>query len=246
MRSIKTVLTVFALSMPLVAQADPLLFAAASTGRALDAAIAAYGGGVTTSYAASGTLARQIEQGAPADLFLSANPKWMTHLVGAGLVAEGAPVALLSNRLVLIAPAGAGPLDVAGVPGALGDARFAMADPAAAPVGRYGQGALETLGLWAGIEGALIPTRNTVATVAAVASGEAALGLVYASDALGVEGVEVVLDIPDTAQPDILYLIAPTGQGAETEAAAAFLSFLQGQEAAAIFAAHGFTVPGAK
>lgn len=233
-----------ALGLGTTALADPLIFAAASTGRAMDAVIAANGGGVTASYAASGILARQIEQGAPADLFLSANPKWMTHLVGAGVIAADAPAPILSNRLVLIAPAGTAPLAVAQVPDALGAEHFVMADPASAPVGRYGQTALETLGLWDRMAPALVPTRNTVATVAAVASGEAALGLVYASDAMGVDGVAVVLDLPEAAQPEILYLIAPTGAGSDPEGAAAFLDYLTGAEAAEILAAHGFLMAG--
>ncbi|MEX5729923.1 molybdate transport system substrate-binding protein [Rhodovulum iodosum] len=228
------------------AWADPLVFAAASTGRAMDAVIAAYGAGVTTSYAASGTLARQIEQGAPADMFLSANPKWMAHLVGAGLIPKADVTPILSNRLVLIAPAGTGPVAPDDLAARLDGERFVMADPVSAPVGRYGQSAMEEMGLWATVAPALAPTRNTVATVAAVASGEAALGLVYASDAMDVEGVEVVFDIPKAAQPEILYLIAPTGQGDDAEGAAAFLAFLQSPAAAAIFADHGFSVPDAE
>ncbi|MBK5911799.1 molybdate ABC transporter substrate-binding protein [Rhodothalassium salexigens] len=241
---LRRVLLVLSMGLAGPAAADPLLFSAASTGRAMDAAIEAYGGGVTPSYAASGILARQIERGAPADLFLSANPDWMAHLVTAGVIAADAPRAILSNRLALIAPAGAAPLSVDQVAAALGAGRFAMANPAAAPVGRYGQSALEALGLWDTLGPALVPTRNTVATVAAVASGEAVLGLVYVSDARGVDAVDIVLPVPAAAQPEIRYLIAPTGAGQDPEGAAAFLDFLASDQAAAIFAEHGFLVVG--
>jgi len=228
------------LTLPGAALADPMLLAAASTGRALDAALAESGLPAITSYAASGVLARQIEQGGSTDLFLSANPRWMNHLVEAGLIEADSVSVLMSNSLVLIAPEGAGGLTPEGIAARLEGDSFVMADPQSAPVGAYGQAALESLGLWPAIEPSFVPMRNTVAAVTAVARGEAALGLVYASDAAGVAGVSVVWDIPSDAHPPIRYLIAPVMQGDDPEGAAALLDYLQSPEGGAVLAAHGF------
>lgn len=224
------------------ALADPTVFAAASTGRALDAAIAASGQSVITSYGASGTLARQVEQGAPVDLYLSANPKWMAYLVDAGVVRQEEVVILMSNNLVLIAPEGAGPFDPDHIADYLKDGLFAMGDPEVAPVGKYGQAALTQLGLWDQVAPALVPTRNTTATVAAVASQDAALGLVYASDAAAQAGIEVVWSIPADSHPPISYLIAPVAQGDDLEGANTFLGYLQSDAGQAILSNAGFLV----
>ena len=220
--------------------AEPMVFAAASTGRAVDTAIDESGVSALTSYAASGVLARQIEQGAPADIFISANPKWMQYLVDLGVIGGGDIVTLMSNRLVLIAPTGSGPVDPATLPALLEGENFAMADPAIAPVGRYGKEALSNLNLWPGIEGHLIPTRNTIATVAAVASKEARFGLVYASDAAGLDGVDIVWSIPLTSHAPIRYLGAPVAQGDDPDGGRALLAFLQSTPGAAVLSRHGF------
>lgn len=225
------------------AQADPMLLAAASTGAALDAAIEQSGIAALTSYGASGLLARQIEQGAPADLFVSANPKWMGHLVEAGLVAGDAVRVLMSNRLVLIAPSGSR-VTPDTLAAALEGEVFAMADPETAPVGAYGKAALENLGLWDEVTPAFVPMRNTLATVAAVAQGEAALGLVYASDAAGQPGIAVVWQIPEDSHPPIRYLVAPVAQGDDPEGASALMAFLVSPAGQAVLAAQGFvTLP---
>lgn len=225
------------------AQADPMLLAAASTGAALDAAIEQSGIAALTSYGASGLLARQIEQGAPADLFVSANPKWMGHLVDAGLVEGDAVRVLMSNRLVLIAPSGS-QVTPDTLAAALEGEVFAMADPETAPVGAYGKAALENLGLWAEVTPAFVPMRNTLATVAAVAQGEAALGLVYASDAAGQPGIAVVWQIPEDSHPPIRYLVAPVAQGDDPEGASALMAFLVSPAGQAVLAAQGFvTLP---
>jgi molybdate transport system substrate-binding protein len=225
------------------AQADPMLLAAASTGAALDAAIEQSGIAALTSYGASGLLARQIEQGAPADLFVSANPKWMGHLVEAGLVEGDAVRVLMSNRLVLIAPSGS-QVSPDTLAAALEGEVFAMADPETAPVGAYGKAALESLGLWDEVAPAFVPMRNTLATVAAVAQGEAALGLVYASDAAGQPGIAVVWQIPEDSHPPIRYLVAPVAQGDDPEGASALMAFLVSPAGQAVLAAQGFvTLP---
>lgn len=225
---------------PIAVWADPLILAAASTGRALDAALSRGQLQAVTSYGASGMLARQIEQGAPADLFVSANPKWMQFLVESGLVEADAVSVLMSNRLVLIGPEGAGPLTPETVAERLAGENFVMADPQIAPVGVYGKAALENIGLWSGIAPHFVPMRNTVATVAAVARGEAALGLVYASDAAGVAGVSVLWEVPEDSHPPIRYLIAPLAQGEDPEGAAPVLDFLTGDEGQAVLAQFGF------
>ena len=225
------------------AQGDPMLLAAASTGAALDAAIEQSGIAALTSYGASGLLARQIEQGAPADLFVSANPKWMDHLVDAGLVEGDAVRVLMSNRLVLIAPSGSR-ITPDALATALEGEVFAMADPETAPVGAYGKAALESLGLWDEVAPAFVPMRNTLATVAAVAQGEAALGLVYASDAAGQPGIAVVWQIPEDSHPPIRYLVAPVAQGDDPEGASALMAFLVSPAGQAVLAAQGFvTLP---
>lgn len=234
----RTVLALLLMTLP--AGAEPMLLAAASTGKAMDAALAEDHMAALTSYGASGMLARQIEQGAPADVFLSANPKWMTYLTDAGLIKAEDVVVLMSNRLVLIAPSGADPFDPEGFAAHLEGENFVMADPATAPVGAYGQAALESLGLWGDASSSFVPMRNTLATVAAVASGEAALGLVYASDAAGVAGVDVVWTIPEDSHPPIRYLIAPVAQGADPAAGADMIAYLSSPAGGKVLAQYGF------
>jgi molybdate transport system substrate-binding protein len=226
------------------AAGEPLVFAAASTARAMDAVVAASGIEATLSYGPSGTLARQIAAGAPADLFLSANPDWMRFLVDEGIVDEADVRTLLSNALVLIVPAEEEP--VALEEGALADRldgeRFAMADPATAPVGQYGQAALTALGLWPLVASHLAPTRNTLVTVATVGRAEAPLGLVYKSDALDVATVAVAAEIPADAHPPIAYPVARLEGGTDPKAAGELMTFLSSAEARAIFERHGFRV----
>lgn len=226
------------------AAAEPLVFAAASTARAMDEVIVASGVEATLSYGPSGTLARQLAAGAPADLFLSANPDWMTYLVDEGVVDEANVRTLLSNALVLIVPAGASPLALEADPIAvrLDGERFAMADPATAPVGQYGKAALEALGLWAVLGPRLVPTRNTLVTVATVGQGEAPVGLVYRSDALDVAKVAIAAEIPANAHPPIAYPAAHLDGGADPAGAARLMDFMLSTEARAIFERHGFRV----
>lgn len=237
----RAALIAIVLGLPGPAASEPMLMAAASTGRALDAALAESGLEAVTSYGASGILARQIELGAPADLFISANPAWMAHLVQAGLVDEAAVTVLMSNRLVLIAPEGASHVKPEQIGARLHGDHFAMADPASAPVGSYGKAALEHLGLWEQVADHLVPTRNTLATVAAVVSGEASLGLVYASDIVDVPGVKVVWGVPAESHPEIQYLMAPLDQGDDPDGAEALVAYLTGQ-GAGVLSRFGFLV----
>ena len=226
------------------AAAEPLVFAAASTARAMDAILAAWDGEATVSYGPSGTLARQIAAGAPADLFLSANPDWMRFLVEEGIVEAAAVRPLLSNALVLSVPAEAVPvaLETEALAERLDGERFAMADPATAPVGQYGRAALEALELWALVAPHLVPTRNTLVTVATVGRGEAPLGLVYRSDALDVATVAVTAEIPAHAHPPITYPVARLDRGTAPDATADLLAFLTSPAGRAVFERHGFRV----
>lgn len=225
-----------------IADAEAVVFAAASTRAPLDAAIADAGQEAVVSYGASGAIARQIAQGAPADLFVSANADWMEYLVDQGIVEAASVRVLASNRLVLIAPRTAGTVALTApeLTSRLSGDFFAVADPAVAPVGQYGREALTSLGLWSAVLPALLPTRNTLATVTTVARGEARLGLVYRSDATGVDGIAIASEIPAQTHDPIHYLIAPVGQGTAPDAASILIEFLTGTRGQSHFAAAGF------
>ena len=159
------------------------------------------------AFAASSALARQIERGAPADLFLSADEQWMDAAEAAGALRPGTRRDLLTNRIVLVAPASsaaqAGLPDAAGLVAALGNSRLAMADPDAVPAGKYGKAALEHLGLWVAVSGKLAWAENVRAALTLVESGEAPLGIVYATDARASRSVRVVGTFPASSHPPI-------------------------------------------
>jgi len=198
------------------------------------------------SLAASPALARQIEAGAPADLFISADEDWMDHVARAGLLSPGTRVALLGNRLVLIAPAGSavrlsiGP----GFPlaAALGTGRLAIADPASVPAGRYGRAALEKLGVWSGVAHRLAVADTVRSALMLVERNEAPLGIVYATDARASRRVRVVDVFAQSSHPPIRYPLARLARSTNPEAEA-FRRFLTGPTARAIFERHGFPAP---
>jgi molybdate transport system substrate-binding protein len=233
---------------PAPAQTQPLLvFAAASLKNALDEAARAWPGParVRASYAASSALARQLEQGAPADLFLSADTDWMDWAAARRLVRVSTRIDLLGNELVLIAPGEGGPpielrrgMDFAG---ALGGGRLAIADPDVVPAGRYGKAALEALGVWDQVRGRLARAENVRAALAFVARGEARLGIVYASDAVAEPSVRVAATFASALHPPIIYPAAVTTATSNPEAAR-FLAFLASATARPIFERYGFTV----
>jgi molybdate transport system substrate-binding protein len=253
MRRLRAMTAAYALAASLApgpaAAADLVIFAAASLKNALDAVAAAWTEetGVTTaiSYAASPALAKQIEEGAPADLFLSADLDWMDYLGTRNLIDPDTRRTLLGNRLVLVASdADAAPVTIApgfDLAGLLGDGRLAMADVAAVPAGRYGKAALEALGVWGDVEARLAQAENVRAALAFVALGEAPYGIVYATDATAEDNVAVVGTFPEDSHPPILYPVAVTAASAHPDAAA-FLDFLAGPVARAAFEAQGFTV----
>ena len=194
------------------------LFAAASTVNAVAAAAQAYeaggGGKVRTVFAASSTLARQIAQGAPADLYLSASAAWMDELEGRGAIEPGTRVDLLGNVLVLIAPKHS-PVEIEIAPGfplagALGDRRLAMGDPAHVPAGIYAKAALTKLGVWSEVSARVAYLGDVRGALAMVDRGEAAAGIVYASDVRGAKRVQVVGRFPADSHPAIVY---PAGGG---------------------------------
>jgi len=225
-----------------------LVFAAASLKTALDRIAAAWrtetGEAATISYAASSTLAKQIENGAPAELFISADEDWMDYLQERQLIDPKTRIDLLGNRLVLIAPAATGSSTkiAPGFPLAalLGDGRLAMADPGAVPAGRYGRAALEKLGVWSTVEHRIAAAENVRAALLLVARGEAPLGIVYQTDAAAEPLVRIVATFPPDSHPPIVYPMALTpAAGAEARELAAYL---RGPAAGALFEGQGFTM----
>lgn len=234
---------------PARAADDIIVFAAASLRNAFDAAAAAWlaetSKQVRMSYAASPSLARQIEQGAPADLFISADRDWMNYLAERGLVRADSIVELLGNGLVLIAPKDATlstSIEV-GFPLArlLGDGRLAMAHVAAVPAGKYGKAALTSLGVWESVAGSIAQAENARAALKLVANGEAALGIVFKTDAMAEPAVRIIGTFPAQSHPPIIYPAAVVG-GSSNRDAPSFLTFLQSAKAQTIFRDQGFTV----
>ena len=229
--------------------AEVTVFAAASLKTALDEIVAGWeaatGEEAAVSYAGSSTLARQIEQGAPADLFISASPDWMDALAAGGHVLEGTRRDLLGNTLVLVAHGNAAPVEIApglALAGMLGDGRLAMALVDGVPAGVYGKAALAALGIWESVAPRVAQADNVRAALALVAAGEAPLGIVYRTDAAAEDDVTIVGTFPAGTHPPIVYPAAVTASSADPEAAGAFLGYLAGEEARAAFERQGFRV----
>ena len=234
---------------PAPAQSQKLIvFAAASLKDALDEANAAYrrekGQGTATYYAASSTLAKQIEAAAPADVFISADLDWMDYLAKRNLIKPETRANLLGNRLVLIAPVdSAAKLVIAPdfpLAHALGNGRLAIADPNGVPAGRYAKAALESLGVWSSVASRLAPAENVRATLALVSRGEAPLGIVYQTDAVADQGVQILGSFPDNTHPPIIYPIAVVATSTNP-GAAGYITFLKSSIARSLFEKHGFT-----
>ena len=243
-------LAMLALAGPAAAQSrGPLVLAAASLQEAMtdaaDAWAARRHARPVISFAASSALARQVEAGAPVDLFVSADEEWMDYLAARALIVPGSRATLLANRLVLIAPADSRVrLTIArGFPlaRALGNGRLAMADPAAVPAGRYGAAALTRLGVWTSVRARIAGAENVRAALALVERGAAPLGIVYATDARASTRVRVVGTFPADSHPPITYPIARLRASTNPEAEA-FRRFLLSREGKAIFARRGFSV----
>jgi molybdate transport system substrate-binding protein len=230
------------------AQDSITVFAAASLKNALDDVDAAFskasGVKVVASYAASSALAKQIEQGAPADVFVSADLKWMDYLDQHKLIKPQTRVNLLGNALVLIAPK-ASTLDHVAIGKGFdiarlaGNGRIAVADVRAVPAGLYAKAALESLGAWAAAEPKLAQAENVRATLAFVARGETPIGIVYATDAQVEPKVKIVGIFPDDTHPPITYPVAEMASS-KSPAVARYLGFLRSNAAKTVFEKYGF------
>lgn len=232
---------------PQVASADTLVFAAASLKTALDRVASEFeaktGARVIVSYGGSSALAKQIEQGAPADIFISADLDWMDYVAGKKLIREETRRDLLGNALVLIAPADSS-LSIRIGPGfpladALGRGYLAVADTAAVPAGKYARASLENLGVWDSVKNKLAQAENVRTALALVARGEAPLGIVYRTDATAEPKVRIVDSFPADSHPPIVYPVAQTASSVSPDAGA-FLEFLRSGEAREAFEAQGF------
>ena len=226
-----------------------VIFAAASLKDALDEVNAAFrhekGQDTATSYAASSTLAKQIEAAPPADIFISADLDWMDYLAKRNLVKLETRANLLGNRLVLIAPVNSAVQLAIGpnflLVAALGNGRLAIADPNSVPAGKYGKAALEALGVWSSVADRLAPAENVRATLALVSRGETPLGIVYQTDADSDKGVKIIGAFPENTHPPIIYPIAVVASSTNP-ATVDYLVYLKSPVARGIFEKNGFTV----
>jgi molybdate transport system substrate-binding protein len=229
---------------------DVVVFAAASLKNALDAVNAQWqketGKSAKISYAASSALAKQIEQGAPAQMFISADLDWMDYVEKKNQIKPESRSNLLGNRIVLIAPKDkAQPIDIK--PGfdlakVLGDGRLSMANVDSVPAGKYGKAALEKLGVWASVSNKLAQAENVRAALLLVSRGEAPAGIVYQTDAASDSSVKIIGTFPEDTHPPIIYPIALTANASPD--AAAFLAYIRSDKAKPLFEAQGFMVLG--
>jgi molybdate transport system substrate-binding protein len=248
--ALAVIFTAIVLSAPARAAGDgPLVFAAASMKNALDDVAAQYaketGKHVVLSYAASSALAKQIEAGAPADIFISADIDWMDYLDKHHGIKPDTRRNLLGNKLVLIAPKGAA-TEVKIEPHfplakLLNGGRLAMANPDSVPAGKYGKAALESLGVWASVGKSVAPAQNVRVALAYVSRGETPLGIVYRTDAVADPGVTVVGTFPDDTHPPIIYPVAVTANSMNP-GTADFLAYMESPKAAPLFEKQGFAV----
>lgn len=250
-RSLLAAIATLLLAAPARAQGtqpELLVFAAASLTNAFDEIGASYtrdtGQSVKFSYASSSALARQLEAGARADVFASADAEWMDYCQSRKLIDASSRTDLLSNRLVLIAPA-TSTVQLAIAPGfaladALGGKRLATGDPEYVPVGRYARSALTSLGVWNDVADRLVRADNVRTALAFVSRGEAPLGIVYATDALADAGVRVVDTFPESTHLRIVYPVALTANA--RPGAKRFLESLRSPAAGNVFRSHGFLV----
>jgi molybdate transport system substrate-binding protein len=245
---------VFCLAAPFAAElahADEpvVVFAAASLKTALDAAAAGFqadgGAQIKISYGGSLALARQIVAGGPADLFASADEESMNEAEKGAVIKAGSRFDLLGNQLVVVAPKPSSietlALTAEALSQAIGSSRLATGEVNSVPVGKYAKAALQNLGLWSVVEPRLAMTDNVRAALAFVARGEAALGIVYATDAAAEVNVKVVATFPESSHPPILYPFALT-VSSHNDAAGKFLAYLKSAAGKALFERRGFRV----
>lgn len=241
---LKAAILLFSLTATAAAEERVTVFAASSLTTAMDEIGAVFtqdtGTEVVFSFAGTGTLARQIEAGAPVDVFVSADETWMAYALESGAIRAGTVRIVAGNTLVLIGPSGEGSLSLSAKPVAdrLGENRLAIADTETVPAGRYAKAALQATGLWPVVADRLAPMDNVRVALASVARGDTPLGVVYGSDAQVEPKVQVLAVFPADGHPKIVYPAALTTDG--TEGGQAFLDFLTGPKAQAILTGSGF------
>jgi molybdate transport system substrate-binding protein len=227
------------------AKAEPInVFAAASMKTALDKIDAAWtsksGKQVVATYGSTATLAKQIKQAAPADIFISADLSWMDELASAGLIKTESRKNIISNTLVIVEAAGANfDSNLASLAETLGDEKIALGDIKSVPAGKYAKAALDSLNLWPAIEPHVVMQDNVRSALALVANGEAKLGIVYGSDATAEPKVKVLATFPESSHPKIIYpaAIVATSTNIDNQT---YLDFLTSSEAQSIFQQNGF------
>lgn len=229
---------------------EVLVFAAVSLTDALEEITAAYekagGDKVLLNLAASNALARQIQEGAPADLFISADEAKMDQLEKRGLVLQGTRRSLLSNTLVIVVPVDstlkiASPKDLAGSK----VRALALAEPQSVPAGIYAKEYLKSQKLWSAVIDKVIPTESVRAALAAVESGNVEAGIVYKTDAGISKKVRIAYEVPQAEGPKISYPFAVIASSKRQEAARKLLAYLESPAALAVFRKYGFLIPGA-
>jgi molybdate transport system substrate-binding protein len=244
-----------ALAVPLLpgvvrAQGGMVVFAAASLKTALDEIATTWAKDTgkpapRISYAASSALTRQMEQGAPADLFIPADLDWMDYAMGKNLIKADTRFNLLGNKIVLIAPRDSRTTTLALTGGdlakALAGGKLSMGNVDAVPGGKYGKAALEKLGAWTSVKDSVAQAENVRAALLLVARGEAPLGIVYGTDAAAEPGVKIVATFPADSHPPITYPAALARESRNADAKN-FLEFLRSAKARAVFEKQGFTV----
>jgi molybdate transport system substrate-binding protein len=230
-----------------MAEKATFIFGAASTQLPLTEAISLFekrsGHKLRSSFAGSSTLAKQIAQGAPAGLFLSANAQWVSYLEKLGLISEGGAQPYLSNRLVVVAYGDQAnrseSLDLQQLPSWLGDGRLALADPDHVPAGIYAKAALENMGLWDRLKSRIIRAQSVSSALMSVARGEAPLGIVYHTDVGRRKNVSIITQIPENSHPVIIYTLAKITDY-NSPVIDAFYEFLKTPEGVAIFVKYGY------
>jgi molybdate transport system substrate-binding protein len=231
------------------ARAPLRVFGAASLKDALDDANVRYqrvtGRQVIASYGGSDAMAKQIENGAPADIFISADNDWMDYLAGQSRIKPETRINFVGNKLVLIASAGSAPTLAIGpnfpLAQALGNGRLAIANPASVPAGKYGKAALEALGVWASVEGRLAPAPDVRAALEIVCRREAPLGIVYETDAVADQGVDIVGTFPASSHPPIVYPLAVSA-ASTNPAAKSYIAFLRSEAVKPALGLAGFAL----
>ena len=225
------------LTFAMPASAEVTVFAAASLKSVLDEVHAAAPLEVTASFAGSAALARQIDQGAPADIFISASTEWSNWVVDSLSLTSKSTADIARNELVVVAPKGSKSININNLPDLIGAGRLAMGHSRAVPAGVYGKEALSSLGLWDEIAPQVVQTEHVRAALRLVALGEVPFGITYATDAQDEARVDVVYRFPAKTHAPIIYRLVDISASPQAQA---YTAYLTSESARAIFAAQGF------